>query len=276
MRYYIVDDDVSIIRILTNIIEENNLFEVIGCSNDGETAFNEILLLSPDIVLVDFLMPKMDGNTLVHQLKILRPDICFIMISQVLDSELIADSYKSGIEFFIKKPINKIEVEKVITKIAEKIEMQLMLSNIKKMLKSSPESSKDMKDDLKEIKHILSILGMLGEKGTTDIIKTCSIIIETKKPFYEFNLEELFTGFGENPEIIKQRIRRAIKNGLENMANLGIEDYMNETFNTYASVLFDFSSVKAEMDHIKGIKNTGGKISINKFFEGILLNCETD
>ena len=137
MRYYIVDDDISIVRILTNIIEENNLFEVIGSSNNGETAFNEILLLSPDIVLVDLLMPKMDGNTLVQELKILRPDICFIMISQVLDSELIADSYKSGIEFFIKKPINKIEVEKVTSKVAEKIEMQMMLSNIKKMLKGS-------------------------------------------------------------------------------------------------------------------------------------------
>jgi len=276
MRYYIVDDDVNIIRILTNIIEENNTFEVIGCSNNGETAFNEILLLSPDIVLVDFLMPKMDGNTLVQQLKILRADICFIMISKVSDSELIAESYKSGIEFFIKKPINKIEVEKVTSKVAEKIEMQMMLSNIKKMLKSSVQPNKDIKDNLKEIKHILSILGMLGEKGTTDIIKTCSYIIETKKPFSEFNLEELFTCLGGNPEIVKQRIRRAIKNGLQNMANLGIEDYMNETFNSYSNVLFDFSSVKAEMDYIKGNKKTGGKISINKFFEGLLLNCEIE
>ena len=135
------------------------------------------------------------------------------MISQVLDSELIADSYKSGIEFFIKKPINKIEVEKVTSKVAEKIEMQLMLSNIKKMLKSSAQPNVDIKDSLKEIKHILSILGMLGEKGTTDIIKICTYLIETNKSFSEFNLEELFTCFGDNPEIVKQRIRRAIKIG---------------------------------------------------------------
>jgi len=276
MRYYLVDDDISIIRILTNIIEENNSFEVIGCSNNGETALNEILLLSPDIVLVDFLMPKMDGNTLVQQLKILRPNICFIMISQVLDSELIADSYKSGIEFFIKKPINKIEVEKVTSKVAEKIEMQMMLFNIKKMLKNSAQPNKHIKDSLKEIKHILSILGMLGEKGTTDIIKICNCLIEDKKTFSEFNLEELFTCCGDNPEVVKQRIRRAIKNALENIANLGIEDYMNETFNTYSNVLFDFSSVKAEMDHIKGKRKTGGKISINKFFEGLLLNYDLD
>lgn len=276
MRYYIVDDDISITRILTNIIEENNLFEVIGCSNNGETAFNEILLLSPDIVLVDFLMPKMYGNTLVQHIKILRPDICFIMISQVIDSELITDSYKSGIEFFIKKPINKIEVEKVILKVAEKIEMQMMLSNIKKMLKNSAQPNKDIKDNLKEIKHILSTLGMLGEKGTRDILKICTYLIENKKSFSECNLEKLFSCFGDNPEIVKQRIRRAIKDGLENMANLGIEDNMNETFCTYSNVLYNFSSIKAEMDYIKGIKVNGGKISINKFFEGLLLNCEID
>jgi two-component system response regulator YcbB len=276
MRYYIVDDDISIVRILANIIEENNSFQVIGSSNNGEIAFDQILLLSPDIVFVDLLMPKMDGNTLVRELKILRPHICFIMISQVLDSGLVADSYKSGIEFFIKKPINKIEVEKVTSKVAEKIEMQMMLSNIKTMLKSSEQPNKDINRRQKEIKHILSILGMLGEKGTTDIIKICTYLIENKKYFSECNLEELFTCFGDNPEIVKQRIRRAIKNGLENMANLGIEDYMNEIFSTYANVLFDFASVKAEMDYIKGINKTGGKISINKFFEGLLLNCEMD
>ena len=276
MRYYIVDDDISIVRILTNIIEENNSFEVIGCSNNGENAFNDILLLSPDIVLVDFLMPKMDGNTLVQQLKSLRPAICFIMISQVLDSELIADSYKSGIEFFIKKPINKIEVEKVTSKVAEKIEMQIMLTNIKKMLKSSAESNRDIGGNLKEIKHILSILGMLGEKGTTDIMKICEYLIENKKTFSECNLDKLFTYFGDNSDIVKQRVRRAIKVGLENMANLGIEDYGNETFYTYSNVLFKFSSVKAEMDHIKCLKKTGGKISINIFLEGLLLNCGMD
>jgi len=272
MRYYIVDDDISIVRILTNIIEENNSFEVIGYSNNGEIGFNQILLLNPDIVLVDLLMPKMDGNTLVRELKILKPNICFIMISQVLDSTLVEESYKSGIEFFIKKPINKIEVEKVISKVAEKIEMQMMLSNIKRMLKSSAQPDKDMNSSIKEIKHILSMLGMLGEKGTTDIMKICTYLIESKKSFSECDLEKLFTCFGDNTEIVKQRIRRAIKDGLQNIANLGIEDTMNETFYTYSNVLFNFSSVKAEMDYIKGIKKTGGKISINKFFEGLLLN----
>lgn len=273
MRFYILDDDISIVRILTIIIEENSSFEVVGSSCNSETAFNEILLLKPDIVLVDLLMPVMDGNVLVKKIKSIKPDIYFIMISQVLDSELRSDSYEAGIEFFINKPINKIEVKKVVSKVAERIEVENTLSNIKKMLIMPGKSEKSENKNSIKLKHILGMLGMLGEKGTNDIIKICLYLMENNKSFTECNLEEYL---GDNSQIVKQRIRRAIKVGLKNIANLGIEDYADETFHTYANVLFDFANVKAEMDYINGKKKIGGKISINRFFEGLILACEDD
>lgn len=69
MKFYIVDDDKNIIRILSNIIEKNNNFEVVGSALNGEAAFQEIMVMKPDIVLVDLLMPVMDGNTLVKSLR---------------------------------------------------------------------------------------------------------------------------------------------------------------------------------------------------------------
>ncbi|WP_406543077.1 hypothetical protein [Clostridium ljungdahlii] len=109
----------------------------------------------------------MDGNVLVRKLKSLDSSICFIMISQVLDSDLRAESYEAGIEFFINKPINKIEVKKVISKVTERVEMENMLSNIKKMLKTSNKSKKVDKtenENLVKVKHILGMLGMLERK----------------------------------------------------------------------------------------------------------------
>ena len=276
MRFYIVDDDKNIVRILTMIIEENGYYEVQGSSCDAEAALNDIFTLKPDIVLVDLLMPVMDGNTLVKKIKNLMPEICFIMISQVLDSDLRSDSYRAGIEFFINKPINKIEVEKVISEVAKKIEMERMLSNIKKMLKSSDNNQIDENTKINKIKHILGILGMLGEKGTNDIIKVCLYLIENNKNIVECDLDNLGGYLGDNPLIVKQRIRRAIKRGLTNIANMGIENYSDDVFHNYGNVLFDFASIKAEMDYIKGKKNIAGKVSINKFFDGLILKCEDD
>lgn len=276
MRFYIVDDDPNIVRILAMILEEDSTYEVVGSSCSSETAYSEILMLKVDIVLADLLMPVMDGNMLVKKLKSIKPEICFIMISQVLDNDLRADSYEAGIEFFINKPINKIEVKKVVSKVAEKIEMEHMLSSIKKMLKTPEKSERNEEKNLIKIKHILGMLGMLGEKGTTDIIRICLYLMENKLNISECNWEDLENPSGDNPQIVKQRVRRAIKDGLTNIANLGIEDYSNDTFQIYANVLFDFANVKAEMDHIKGTKKAGGKISINKFIEGLILSCENN
>jgi two-component system response regulator YcbB len=39
-------------------------------------------------------------------------------------------------------------------------------------------------------------------------------------------------------------------------------------------VIFDFAIVNAEMEYINGKRQTGGKISLNKFFEGLIFKCE--
>ncbi|WP_123052620.1 DNA-binding domain-containing protein [Clostridium sp. JN-1] len=274
MRYYIIDDDVNVVKILTNLLEENESGEVIGSSNDGETALNEILICNPDIVLVDLLLPKLDGNSLVKEVKLLKPKIKFIMISQVSDAKLVEDSYNSGIEFFISKPINKIEVEKVTSKVAEKIEIENMLSSIKKMFKDTNPQKKSQDNNIRIIKHILSRFGMLGEKGTDDIIKICLYLLETKKSFEECNFNDLCSILGDSPKTVQQRIRRTIKIGLTNLAYMEIENYFNESFQDYSKGMFDFASVKTEMDYIKGKSKTGGKVILSKFFDGLLLQCE--
>jgi two-component system response regulator YcbB len=277
MKFYIVDDDKNIIRILSNIIEKNNNFEVVGSALNGEAAFQEIMVMKPDIVLVDLLMPVMDGNTLVKKLKEVNPHLSCIMISQVLDNQIRTESYNSGIEFFITKPINKIEVEKVITRVAETIEMNNTLSTIKQMFQLNDKNGKDLTEqNIIRIKNILGTLGMLGEKGTNDIIKITLYLMEENISFNDYDFSSSENIFGDNSHIVKQRIRRAINKGLVNIANLGLDDYGNEILYNYGNILFDFANVKAEMDYISGKKHTRGKISLNKFFDGLVLMCQTE
>ncbi len=120
MKFFIVDDDINIIRILEEIIEEERLGEVTGYALDGKTGMNEIIMQSPDIVLVDLLMPGIDGAKLVDEAKGYVKQTKFIMISQVSTKSMIGKAYDAGIEFFISKPINKIEVTRVIRKCCRK------------------------------------------------------------------------------------------------------------------------------------------------------------
>ena len=62
---YIVDDDLSIVNILKDIV--NKYFEgaLIGTASNGTDAVKEIKELKPDIVLLDFLLPDKDGLQII-------------------------------------------------------------------------------------------------------------------------------------------------------------------------------------------------------------------
>ena len=137
--------------------------------------------LNPDVVLVDFLMPEKDGIQLVRELKEAGCGSRFIMISQVSAKELIGKAYSAGIDFFISKPINIIEVKSVIENVERQIQNERTLSNIRKMFLAEmkeevPEEKKKNDGYVKKLQVILNRIGMSGEKGCDDIIKICQYL----------------------------------------------------------------------------------------------------
>ena len=273
MKYYIVDDEIGTVKTLENIVERRSLGDVIGYSTDPEKALGEILTLNPEIVLADLLMSKMDGIALVDQIKSIRPQISFVMISQVADKDMIEQAYNAGVEFFINKPINIIEVEKVLNNVSDKIKMNSIVAGIKGMFAETESAApkQERSDVLYEINIFLGLLGMLGEKGTSDILSVCQYLIEHKEDYSKKVLVRVAAEKLETSKNLEQRMRRAIKKGLTNVANLGIDDYSNEVFQVYANYVFDFKNIRDEMDFIKGTSSGGGRVNISKFIEGLLL-----
>ncbi len=276
MKFYIIDDDIAIIKILKNIIENLFLDAVVDYSEDAEEGIKDIVLTKPDVVLIDLLMPKKDGIEIVKEIKGNDNNIKFIMISQVSSKSMISKAYTAGIEFFINKPINRIEVTNVMKKIIEKIRIEEKLNDIKKSMLEIFEYNAVSKEEDKsqKIKTTLNELGIMGERGGKDIINICNYLIDRNERSLNFSIKKICQMLSENPRAMEQRIRRAINKALVNIANLGIEDYMNDTFINYSNSLFDFKDVKAEMDFIRQKREKGGKISVKKFIDGLLIQSE--
>ncbi|TFZ40219.1 response regulator [Soehngenia longivitae] len=277
MKIFIVEDDLNVIKILEKIVEDRELGEITGYAKDGIEAINKIIVYQPDIVLIDLLIPNKDGINVVKDFKNVNNKPVFIMISQVSSKDLIAKAYESGIEFFIQKPINAIEVENVIKKVNEKLEMQTKLNSIKKLFdsnKSNDESNEKNYED--KIISILQKIGILGETGSRDIVKIVMKLVENKQYKNDFTLKEVLKDYGSNTKTVEQRIRRAANVGLINLANLGIEDNLNEVFLEYSNSLYSFEQIKLEMDYIRGRSNKRGKINLKKFIEAICLYVISD
>lgn len=57
----IADDNERMLRLLGAIIESDEELNVVGTAKDGEEAYNVIKTKEPDVVLLDIVMPKLDG-----------------------------------------------------------------------------------------------------------------------------------------------------------------------------------------------------------------------
>ena len=281
MKFYILDDLLASVKVLENIIETGDLGEVVGTSTDSEKAITDIVSKNPDIVLVDLLMPKKDGISVVKEISALNSSISFIMVSQVADKTMIEEAYNSGIEFFITKPNNRIEIEKVINNVIEKRKMASALEGIRNLMGTQDGATSPIQNPISDTdtvinkaKRILGSIGMLGESGTKDIMAVIEMLLLEGKPYNgKETLDKYSDSLESDPKVVKQRIRRAIKKGLTNLASLGIEDYYNDSFSEYSHTLFNFDSVRSEMDLIRGKSSYGGSPSIDKFFEGLELLC---
>lgn len=277
MRYYIVDDSIGIVKAIENVIESRDIGDVIGFETFPDKAVEEIVLKKPDIVLVDLLMPTMDGIEIVKKVNSIDNNISFVMISKVSDKEMIAQAYDAGIEFFIQKPINLKEIESVLGNVAEKRKMNSMMNDIKGIFrdddkaKQSAQVSSAGDEIYSDITFFLGMLGMNGEKGTTDIINICRYLLRNGGFYNKTALEAVANMSGDSSKNIEQRMRRAIKKGLGNVAGIGLSDFGNDIFQIYANYVFDFKSIKDEMNYIEGKNQNGGRVAIPKFIDGLIM-----
>ena len=75
--------------------------------------------------------------------------------------------------------------------------------------------------------------------------------------------------FDAHTKIVFQRIRRALKVGLNNLANMFLDYPENEILMEYANNLFGYKNVHNEVLKLKGVQNNGGQISAMTLFDGL-------
>ena len=281
MKIYLIDDDPNILNFMKLIIQARNLGEICGICSSPMDALEDLKYIKPDIVVVDLLMPGMDGISFVKKANAEFRDIAYIMLSQVSSKDMIASAYEAGVEFFIQKPINAIEVENVITRVCQSLAMKRTLNSMQNLFMTQmrdviPKAAPIAQSEpvhLQKTKDILQRLGIIGEIGSKDIINVVDYMITHRDTASDMTLIELCAQFSENPKSVEQRIRRTANTAMVNLAHLGLEDYSNDTFIEYSNTLFNFEQIRREMDHIRGRNHKGGNVKIRNFLNALVSYC---
>jgi DNA-binding NarL/FixJ family response regulator len=99
----IADDGAGIRRALRHVLEENGEWEVCAEAVDGQDAIEKEDELRPDLVVLDFSMPVMNGLEVARALKKVRPGLPLIMFTIFKDRYLETEAFAAGVSAVISK-----------------------------------------------------------------------------------------------------------------------------------------------------------------------------
>jgi DNA-binding NarL/FixJ family response regulator len=113
-KIFIIDNDINFSSQLANFMNTEENIKVIGIENDGKKCLSSLSLRNADVLIIDVLMPVMDGITILHELK--NNSFCpshVIILTSMYSEYVKTEADNMGASIFPKS----INVEKLIQEI---------------------------------------------------------------------------------------------------------------------------------------------------------------
>lgn len=105
-RVMLVDDHAVVRQGLRTFLDLQDDITVVGEARDGVEALHVVQELEPDVVLMDLVMPRMDGIETVRRMKALRPHIQIIVLTSFGDDQKVFAAIRAGATGFLLKDVS--------------------------------------------------------------------------------------------------------------------------------------------------------------------------
>lgn len=230
VKIAIADDNEKMLNIMGKVLAEQNDFEVVGMATNGLEIINIIKDKQPDIVLLDIIMPQIDGLTVMEKVKTdkdVTKEPTFIVISAVGRESVTEDAFNMGATYYIMKPfdnqmlINRIRYVKSNKKLLDNKRAALVTDN------SEAVSDRSLEADITEIIHDIGIPAHIkGYQYLRD-----SIMLSVKDNDVINSITKiLYPTIAKKYQTTSSRVERAIRHAIEVAWNRGNTDTLNGLF----------------------------------------------
>ncbi len=118
MRVLLVDDQELIRAGLRGILRTRYGFEIVGELDSGEGVVDAVTELSPDVVLMDVRMPRVDGVTATRQLRAMPDPPPVLVLTTFEDEEILAGALRAGAAGFLLKGVPAEDLQRAVRTVA--------------------------------------------------------------------------------------------------------------------------------------------------------------
>lgn len=125
-RVLVIDDDPAMTDLLRIILSSNQM--EVKVVNDGQTGLNSLHNYSPNIIILDLLMPELDGWKVCRKIKQIN-NIPILVLSAVDSPGMIAEALDAGADDYLIKPVTSTSLIAHINSLVKRTTGELRLFN---------------------------------------------------------------------------------------------------------------------------------------------------
>lgn len=224
----IADDNQRILDMLETVIGMDKELNLVGKAKNGEEMCRIIKDKKPDVVLLDLIMPKMDGLTVMEQVsqdKNVSKRPYFIVVTAVGQERITEDAFNKGANYYIMKPFNN---EMLLNRI----------KSVRKMFRNNDKKNEDIKSENavngenleNRVTNMLHEIGIPAHIKGYHYLRDAIIMAVEDMDVLNAITKILYPTVAKKYQTTSSRVERAIRHAIEVAWSRGKLDTLDELF----------------------------------------------
>lgn len=227
----IADDNERIVQILDEALQGEAEISIVGKAKNGEEAVSIIRDKEPDVVVLDIIMPKIDGLTVMEKInkdKTIKKNPIFLVMSAIGQEAITDDAFNLGANYYIMKPFDTETVINRIRNIRGRMGKKLCESRKINAYESKNEYiERNLEADVTSIIHEIGVPAHI--KGY-QYLRDAIIMSVNDMEMLNSITKILYPTIAKKHQTTSSRVERAIRHAIEVAFSRGKIDTIDELF----------------------------------------------
>ena len=227
----IVDDNEKVIENIDSALSKDTAIQIIGKAKNGQEAYELIRKSTPDVVILDLIMPKMDGLSLMNKVNedgamIKMP--FFIITSAISNENVIQDAFGFGAGYYMLKPF---EMDMIVDRVKSAKSYNRRIPENKKFVDANEDKRQFMERNIEsDVTAIIHDVGVPAHIKGYQYLREAIIMSVNDTEMLNSITKILYPTIAKKYETTSSRVERAIRHAIEVAWNRGRMDTIDELF----------------------------------------------
>ena len=227
----VVDDNEKIIQNICDELSKDSTIKIVGKAKNGEEAYDIIRKNNPDVVILDLIMPKMDGLSLmdkIHSDGAIIKFPFFIITSAISNETVIQDAFGFGAGYYMLKPF---EMDMIIDRVKSVKSYNKRIPENKKFIDANEDRRQFMERNIEsDVTAIIHDVGVPAHIKGYQYLREAIIMSVNDSEMLNSITKILYPTIAKKFQTTSSRVERAIRHAIEVAWNRGRMDTIDELF----------------------------------------------